>query len=55
LNKENTTFNEAMGDFQNMSLNQAGNFLGNREGMNPPHSPHKLNRGNKLRRYEENK
>jgi hypothetical protein len=36
-----------------MSLNQ-GNFL-SREGFNPPHSPHKLNRGNKLRRYEESK
>lgn len=36
-----------------MSLNQ-GNFL-SRQGLNPPHSPHKLNRGNKLRRYEESK
>ena len=45
--------NEIMNDIQSMSLNQ-GNFL-SREGINPPHSPHKLNRGNKLRRYEENK
>jgi hypothetical protein len=42
-----------MGDLQNMSLGQ-GNFL-SRETINPPHSPHKLNRGNKMRRYEEAK
>ena len=49
-------FSEAMNDFQNMSLNQ-GNFL-NRDSAafaGPPHSPHKLNRGNKLRKYEEEK
>ena len=39
-----------MADAQNMSLAQ-GNFLSH----NPPSSPHKLNRGNKLRRYEEAK
>jgi len=45
-----------MNDFQNMSLNQ-GHFL-NRDSeafAGPPNSPHKLNRGNKLRRYEEQK
>jgi len=42
-----------MNDIKNMSLNQGGNFL-TRDSFNPPHSPHKLNRGNKFHnRYEE--
>ena len=49
-------FSDAMNEFQNMTLNQ-GSFL-NRDSAafaGPPHSPHKLQRANKLRRYEESK
>lgn len=53
MTKEDSSITDVMGEIGGMSLNQ-GNFL-SREGINPPHSPHKLNRGNKLRRYEEQK